>query len=279
MLNSLTFQNKVLDLVEVFARKASASSSPLLLHLIRPLFTLAATPPSETSKSKGEASEKQVANRACGILRGKVCAGKGKAPSIDLKDEQILEIVMEDLDEMHAVARNPSSAEIASLTSSVNSFLTRVVLQSTGMEAEAASKVPKALLALYSETLKDYINRKASGVKPAFMLDALKRFPALGWALREEILAGCGSAEDDSVDEAGKEKKGKSSMNAYRQVQMMGMLQTVLTGAVQSVSSCRRKPSRWYEVNMLTKFVSIFPNPSSTPRPPLCSLSFLPSAP
>lgn len=254
----------MLDLIEVFARKASASSSPLLLHLIRPLFTLAATP-IEASKAKGEASEKQVANRAGGILRGKVCGGKGKAPTIDLKDEQALEIIMEDLEEMHSAARKPSSPEISALTSSVNSFLTRVILQSTGLEAESASKVPESLLNLYRETLKDYLTRKSSGVKPAFMLDALKRFPSLAWALREEILAGCGS--EGSSQEGGNEKKTKSSMNAYREVQTMGMLQAVLTSSVQSVSLffrrfCSLKVAMYAHSNLLfSHFHSSVPIP------------------
>ncbi|PWN26771.1 hypothetical protein BDZ90DRAFT_232882 [Jaminaea rosea] len=196
---SVAFQHKVLDLLAIFAKRRSSSAEVLVLA--RPLFVLA---------SEGDDIDRSLATKAGTVLRSSIC----KAKEMPQVDEDGLEGVLEDLEAVHGLARRTTSGDLASLASVVNLYLTRICLGEAGDELNAK------LIRLYEETLKDFLTRSASQLKPSFLLDALKRFPRLGWQLRSVLLEGCSLS---------------ASIKAFRQQQAFQMLLAVLNQAAGAV--------------------------------------------
>lgn len=184
------FHNKILDLLEIYAKEQSASV--LLVRLAAPLFALA--------KGAGDVSQ-QVATRASQVLRNRICKSKDQ-PRGELDEE----LVHDELRAMHAYVRASQDASLSELAGLVSQFYTKVLLRNSA----SGVRIP---LALYKETLSDFLQRKASPVRPAFLLDAIRRFPELGWALREALLDG---------------SRENKAARAFRQMQALSMLQVVL---------------------------------------------------
>lgn len=184
------FQNKVLDLLEIYAKEQSGNV--LIMHVVEPLFALA--------KGPGDTSP-QVANRAGQILRSRICKGK-EQPRTGFDEQR----VRGSLATLHKYMRTGNHASLADLTSALSQFYTKVLLRSDSADVRAISEI-------YIETLHDFLRRKASPVRPAFLLDAIRRFPELGWSLRHELLEG---------------GKVSAAARAFRQVQALHMLQAVL---------------------------------------------------
>lgn len=201
---SIAFQNKILDLLALFARKQA--TNPLILKLVQPLFVLA---------TEADDQAKQVSNKAATILRNSVCKVKETPTGVSV------DVVEDDLEAVHSFARRTSSGEMAALANIVNVYLTRVCFPKVVSTSLGLNDVTGAakLLAIYEETLKDFLNRNASQVKAQFLVDAFKRFPSIGWALRQPLLESCSL---------------NASIKAYRQQQAMQMLQTVLSQVAQS---------------------------------------------
>ncbi|WFD36038.1 DNA-directed DNA polymerase [Malassezia cuniculi] len=184
------FQNKVLDLLEIYAKEQSGN--PLIMRIVEPLFALA--------KGPGDTSP-QVANRAGQIIRARICKGKEQ-----VRGGFDVQRAYESLATLHKFARSGNHSSLADLTSALSQFYTKVLLRSENADVAAVA-------AVYSETLSDFLRRKASPVRPAFLLDAIRRFPELGWALRDELLDG---------------SRVSAAARAFRQVQALHMLQAVL---------------------------------------------------
>ncbi|KAI3626217.1 hypothetical protein CBS9595_001578 [Malassezia furfur] len=182
------FHNKILDLLEIYAKEQS--SNILLVRLAAPLFALA--------KGAGDVSQ-QVATRAGQLLRGRICRSK-EQPHGDLD----VALVEEELRAMHTYVRASQDVALSELAGLVSQFYTKVLLRNSRDGLKIARM-------LYEETLNDFLQRKASPVRPAFLLDALRRFPELGWALRSPLLEG-----------------SRHGARAFRQVQALSMLQAVL---------------------------------------------------
>ncbi|WFC93747.1 DNA-directed DNA polymerase [Malassezia brasiliensis] len=182
------FHNKILDLLEMYAKEQS--SNILLVRLAAPLFALA--------KGAGDVSQ-QVATRAGQLLRGRICRSK-EQPHGDLD----VALVEEELRAMHTYVRASQDVALSELAGLVSQFYTKVLLRNSHDGLKIACS-------LYEETLNDFLQRKASPVRPAFLLDALRRFPELGWALRGALLEG-----------------SRHGARAFRQVQALSMLQAVL---------------------------------------------------
>lgn len=182
------FHNKILDLLEVYAKEQS--SNILLVRLAAPLFALA--------KGAGDVSQ-QVATRAGQLLRGRICRSK-EQPHGDLD----VALVEDELRAMHTYVRASQDVALSELAGLVSQFYTKVLLRNSRDGLNIAR-------ALYEETLNDFLQRKASPVRPAFLLDAIRRFPELGWALRGALLEG-----------------SRHGARAFRQVQALSMLQAVL---------------------------------------------------
>ena len=114
---------------------------------------------------------------------------------------------------------------MAELATAVSQLYTKVLIRN-GHVAEPVS--------LYAETLHDFLERKASPVRPAFLLDAIRRFPELGWGLREALLDGC---------------RVSKAARAFRQVQAFAMLQAML-------QQQQREESRQAPLNKIFAFMS-----------------------
>ena len=192
-------KNKLLDLIEIFARKESGNK--LVLRLVSPLFGLARDEDSDDS---------QLSKRAANILRARLCKGKDTPEGITMSE------VIEDLEQVHRAARSSTQAELANLVGALNLYLTKVAL--SGRSAPSSSTEDLALVKLYKETLNDFLTRKKSNVKPAFLIDAFRRFPLLGWTMREDLLDSC---------------RPRAAAHAFRQLQAMQMLQAMMTQLAQ----------------------------------------------
>ncbi|CAO1616346.1 unnamed protein product [Sympodiomycopsis kandeliae] len=203
--DSIAFQNKILDLLAIFAKKQS--SSALILRLVRPMFVIA---------TEGETLDKQVATKASTILKNSICKAK------DFPVNQEFATVADDFEAVHSFAQKSPSGELSSLANTVNLLLTRVLYEDKDVSTLSATN-KTALIARYKSTLEEFLTRKASQLKPAFLVDAFKKFPVIGWSLRNELLDSC------SPDSA-----AASSIKTFRQQQAVQMLSTVLNQVVSS---------------------------------------------
>lgn len=190
---AVAFQNKILDLLAIYARKQP--SNPLVINLVRPLFLLA---------TEGDELDRQVATKASTILRNNLCKAK------EMPVAQGIEIVEEDLRAVHSFACRTTSPDLASVANTVNLYLTRVALGPT----TSGAAPPAALVKVYEETLQDFLGRSACQLKASFLIDAFKRFPSLGWPLRNTLVESCSPT---------------ATVKTYRQQQGMQMLQSLLT--------------------------------------------------
>ncbi|WFD06863.1 DNA-directed DNA polymerase [Malassezia vespertilionis] len=184
------FHNKILDLLEIYAKEQSAS--PLLVRLAAPLFALA--------RGHGDTTP-QVATRASQILRSRVCRPKEQVRG-DIDAPHLLT----ELEHTLAFLRTSQDAPLTELGGAVCQFYTKVLLRNDD------AQLPEIVKA-YDATLRDFLQRKASPVRPAFLLDTIRRFSVLGWALRQPLLDG---------------SRYNFAARTYRQVQDVNMLLVVL---------------------------------------------------
>lgn len=203
---SIAFQNRILDLLAIFAKRRS--TAPEVLRLVRPLFMLATE-----SGDSDSVNSKTVTSKAATMLRNSVCKAKETPVNVEVLD------VIEDLEAIHGFARRTASTELASLANVVNVYLTRVC---HGANLDILpSRGSSDLVKLYKETLDDYLHRKTSQLKPAFLIDSLRRFSGLSWELREPLLESCSLTQSASI-------------KTFRQQQAMQMLGTMLNAKAQA---------------------------------------------
>ncbi|WFC98442.1 DNA-directed DNA polymerase [Malassezia yamatoensis] len=186
--DTAVFHNKILDLLEIYAKEQNAKVH--VARLAAPLFALA--------KGAGDVSE-QVATRAGQLLRGRVCRSKER-----LQGNLEQDFIEDELRAIHNYLRSCQDVRLAELAGLVSQFYTKVLLRN-GKDGMVPVK------SVHEETLQDFLQRKASPVRAAFFLDSLRRYPELGWELREALLEG-----------------GRNGARAFRQIQALSMLQTVL---------------------------------------------------
>lgn len=203
--DSIAFQNKILDLLAMFAKKRP--ESPLVLRLVRPLFVVA---------TEGDSIDKQVSTKATTILRNNICKAK------DAPMGQEFSSVGEDLEAVHSFAQKSTSGELSALASTVNLYLTRV-LCSNKAGTEFAETNQEPLVAQYKSTLMDFLTRKTSELKPQFLLDAFKKFAIIGWSVQGDLLESCSPRG-----------AAARSIKSFRQQQAVQMVSTVLNQVVTS---------------------------------------------
>lgn len=196
---AIALRFKVLELVEVFARKQPQSE--LMLDLIAPLYDL--------WKARDEDTE-QLANKARGLLLTRISKAKTVPDSVDASQLRAL------VERMHREARESQSNDVSNVSQAINAYLTKTALSQAGDDAKTA--LGGELVAIYRASLLDYLMRKASRLRHEFLIDAFRRFPLLGWELRGELLDHC---------------RPGAATRAFRQVQAMSMLQAVLTQMAQ----------------------------------------------
>ena len=196
---AIALRFKVLELIEIFARKQP--QSPLMLDLITPLYELWTNRDEDTEA---------VANKARQLLLNRISKAKAIPEEVDVDQVSLL------LERMHTEARESQSNDVSNVSQAINVYLTKVALCKSGEKVKSA--LGGKLVEMYRQSLLDYLTRKASRMRHEFLIDAFRRFPMLGWELRSELLDSC--------------RPGTAS-RAFRQVQVMQMLQAVLTQIAQ----------------------------------------------
>lgn len=191
------FKNRVLDLVDVFVRKQP--SSPLTLRLVLPLAELVVgTGP----------DEKQLADKAAGILRGRI--GKARdVPAIASGGAEV-EDAARALEALHGLARKAQGADALATLAAGSLFLAKALVHA----GEAAP-----VRAAYAASLTDFVTRKASRLNTAFFDEFVKKQPQAAWGLREDLV-----------------KASEEALNVYRQMQCFHLIQT-LVNQVQALVS------------------------------------------
>ena len=183
------FHNKILDLLDIYAKEQSGNI--LVLRLVTPLLALA--------RGSGDTSQ-QVANRASQILRQRLCKSKD-LPHVDNWD---VDEVVSELKDTHELLRTSQDAKLADLAAAVSHLYTKVLVRH-GHVHETAD--------VFKNTLDDFLERKSSPIRPAFLIEAIRRYPELSWGLRHALLQGC---------------RVSKAARAFRQVQVFTMLQVLL---------------------------------------------------
>lgn len=149
--------------------------------------------------------EKQLADKATGILRSRI--GKAKELPASIAKDEAAEV----LQELHSRARKAPSADVLTTLSSCSIFVARALHH--GGEDEPVVRA-------YRESLIDFVTRKASRLNTQFFQDFVRRQVAVAWALR-----------DDLVEVAG------NAVNAYRQCQVFLLLHSLIKELPQLVKS------------------------------------------
>ncbi|CDU23885.1 related to DNA polymerase V [Sporisorium scitamineum] len=196
---AIALRFKVLELVEIFARKQPQSA--LMLDLILPLYEL---------WSNRDEDTEQLALKAKSLLLSRI--SKAKTVPDEFDAEQVVEL----LQRMHTEARESQSNDVSNVSQALSLYLTKVALSKSGDDVKAA--LGGKVVEIYRESLLDYLLRKASRLRHEFLIDAFRRFPLLGWELRSELLDNC---------------RPGAAARVFRQVQVMSMLQAVLTQVAQ----------------------------------------------
>lgn len=183
------FHNKILDLLDIYAKEQSGNI--LVLRLVTPLLALA--------RGSGDTSQ-QVANRASQILRQRLC----KSKDLPHGDNWDVDEVVSELKDTHELLRTSQDAKLADLAAAVSHLYTKVLVRH-GHVHETAD--------VFKNTLDDFLERKSSPIRPAFLIEAIRRYPELSWGLRHALLQGC---------------RVSKAARAFRQVQVFTMLQVLL---------------------------------------------------
>ncbi|KDN45766.1 hypothetical protein K437DRAFT_246994 [Tilletiaria anomala UBC 951] len=200
---AMAFQNRLLDLLDIFARKQACNI--LLLRLFKPLLQLV---------KDSQKDEQQLRNKAAGLLQNRICKAK---EVVSLSREETPE-ALELLKYIHAEARSSTAsgadAHLTPLHSAANLYLTKALLGSSDDHANIAPDITD----VYADTLAEFVERKRSAVKPVFVSDAFKCCPSVSWTLRDRILAAC--------------RPGLGA-GTFKQVQAFQLLQTMVTQQAQ----------------------------------------------
>jgi DNA polymerase phi len=192
---SIALHIKILDLLDVFAKKQS--SSPLCVDMVLPLFTIAL----EKDVALG-----QLKQRATNILSKTLCRSKdGPIDSLSA------EAVFKPMEAVHKMAATKLPTPSLNLCSQVNVYLTRAckVKEVVG----SSSRIKD----LYVSTFKDFMERKSNNLKPQFLLDVFQKLPILGYTIRKELMSAASGPQD-------------SPKQSYRQLQALEMLRVTLVG-------------------------------------------------
>lgn len=144
--------------------------------------------------------ERQLSEKTTGILRARI--GKLKDIPSDGFDKAS---VLEDLQSLHELARKMAVPEV----SACSIYLSRVL------------QGGEEVLDVYRASVDDFVQRKNSKVAPAFLKDFIVRQAAHAWGLREDIIEKC---------------RPGVAVNVYRQMQLWGLVQAMLSQVPPLVS-------------------------------------------
>lgn len=153
------------------------------------------------------ADEQQLIDKANGILRRRLDSLQSIPEDVDADD------LMEDLDEIHNIARKASHQQISPATlASVSIYLSKVLMHHDRLDAVAKA---------YRESLHDFMDRKGSKIYHTFFADSVKRIPVAIWGIRNDLIHACASGRP---------------VNTFRQMQAVHWTDALLNQTLQVVS-------------------------------------------
>lgn len=162
--------------------------SPLNVRLVLPLLELA---------TKSGMDERQLSDKASGIIKSRLAKSKD-LPTTVARDE--VETVLR---EVHRRAQRSHASDALAVLSQASLYLCRILVSLNGQDV---------VVEMYQESLDDYLSRKASQLAFSFFQDWARRFPTLGWKLRESIL-----------------EASSKAVNLYRKCQVFQLLHVILS--------------------------------------------------
>jgi DNA polymerase phi len=187
------FKNRVLDLVDTFVKKEPTSAH--IIRLLLPLVELS----TDTSSD-----ERHLTDKAKGILRSRIAKSKEVPTKVDVED------VKAALSELHTRARRVHSPELLTTLSQCSLYVAKILTEAGGQ---------KVVLSTYRESLDDFATRKNSALNTSFFLDVIRRYPALMWDMRDDVVA-----------------VSRKAVNGYRRCQCLQLVQSVVTHLPSLVS-------------------------------------------
>jgi DNA polymerase phi len=156
------FKNRVLDLVDIFAK--NQPRNPNVVRLILPLVELIASSSSD---------ERQLSDKAKGVLSSRIIKSKENPSPIDTKR------VAEILEALHTRARKVHTSDLLPTLSQSSLYVSKLLLHfETG----------DPVLLIYGESLMNFTTRKASTLNATFFQDFIRRLPSSAWSLRDTLL-------------------------------------------------------------------------------------------
>ncbi|KAJ3154275.1 hypothetical protein HDU89_008342 [Geranomyces variabilis] len=193
------FKYRVVDLLEVFIRKAS--DNPLIIELIMPLLNLLTT----TGRS---ADDQELHVKLESLVKNKLFKIKDVPSEPQLDADRAVSI----LNEVHAYARKASDGTTVALCSGASLLLVRIlshckepaVNESTpkkspkkqkvaGDQAQAVNAPKSRVATIYLASLKDFMTAPKSRIKPVLFLDLVTRYPNYVWELLPDLVAFAGA--------------------------------------------------------------------------------------
>jgi DNA polymerase phi len=172
--------------VDIFVKREP--QSPLNVRLVLPLVELA---------TKSTLDERQLSDKASGIIKSRLVKSKD-LPMTAPRDE--VETVLR---EVHQRAQRSHASDTLAVLSQASLYLCRILVSLNEEDV---------IVGVYQESFNDYMSRKASQLALSFFQDWARRFPTLGWKLRDKAL-----------------ESSSSAVNLYRRCQAFQLLHVILS--------------------------------------------------
>ncbi|KAK7054956.1 DNA-directed DNA polymerase [Paramarasmius palmivorus] len=183
---AIHFKNRILDLIDTFIKKRPSSQH--IVQFVVPLLDLA---------TKSSPDEKQLSDKAQGILRSKIGKLKETPTSVDT------EAVSTILESLHERARKIRTSDHLVTVGDCAMYISHLMVHSGHQ---------KKVLETYRASLTDFFTRKNSSLNVGFFHQFMRRFHAEAWELRGDIL-----------------DLSPKAVNAYRRCQAFQLIHDLLT--------------------------------------------------
>lgn len=183
-----------MDLLDIFVRRQP--TSPYILQFVIPILTLTFS------------DEKQLSDKATGLLKSRIGKLKEVPSSVDTTRAS------ETLNNLHIRARKVHSRDALVTISLCSLYVSRALLHVGADET---------VRTVYTVSLVDFTERKASDLNTQFFGDFIKRYPRVAWGMCAALLAA-----------------PMKAVNAYRRGQAYTLLEVLLNSAPLLVSVALR---------------------------------------
>ncbi|KAL0096977.1 DNA polymerase phi-domain-containing protein [Phycomyces blakesleeanus] len=189
--NITHFKNNVMSFITIYVHKNP--TNPLVLEIIVPLLNIIRSTP-------GKSVTSQFVDKMVAFLKNKF--SKMTECPTNYDEETIFNV----LQAVHDFARQASSKELSETANNLSLYLRRCILGGADVEVADKDKKKKKeqtrFLAIYSDSLKEYMTKKSSHFHPSMITNLLQRFPLSSWPLLDTLIVYISPSE---------------SANAYRQ--------------------------------------------------------------